>query len=159
MTDVGEIEECAKRDYSRLVGIVGAACGSTSLAEEAVQTAFVKAIERVRRGHDIERVPAWIVTVAINETRSRWRRRRTEDATLGRLDGRARPDDTDHAALLDLDAALRELPVRQQQAMVLHYLLGLDIASIAATLGVGEGTVKKAMARARERLAAALEER
>lgn len=159
MADAGEIEECARRDYSRLVGIVAAACGSTSLAEEAVQTAFVKAIERTRRGHALERVPAWVVTVAINETRSRWRRGRVERESLARLDGRVPHDDVDRDALIALDGAVRRLPLRQQQAVVLHYLMGLDVKSIAAMLEVGEGTVKKALSRARERLAEELEER
>jgi len=157
--EVDEIEECARRDYSRLVGIVAAACGSTSVAEEAVQAAFVKAIERTRRGHAIDRVPAWVVTVAINETRSRWRRRRIEQDGLAKLDGRIPHDSDDRALLLDLDAALRSLPIRQQQVIVLHYLLGLDVAATAAVLDVSPGTVKKALFRARARLATDLEER
>lgn len=157
--EVDEIEECARRDYPRLVGIVAATCGSTSVAEEAVQTAFVKAIERTRRGHAIDRVPAWIVAVAINETRSRWRRQTVERQKLAQLNGRLPHDGVDAATLMDLDAALAGLPTRQQQAVVLHYLLGLDIASIAEVLGVGAGTVKKAMSRARAQLALALEER
>jgi RNA polymerase sigma factor (sigma-70 family) len=157
--EVDEIEECARREYPRLVGIVAAACGSTSLAEEAVQTAFVKAIERARRGHVIDRVPAWVVKVAINETRSKWRRHRVEQKGLAELNGRIAQDDADRAALVDLDAALRSLPTRQQQAVVLHYLLGLDVVATAEVLNVSAGTVKKAMSRARARLATELEER
>lgn len=156
-----EIEEVARTDFTRLVGIVGAACGSTALAEEAVQTAFVKAIERSRRGHRIDLVPAWIVAVAVNETRSRWRRHEAERRSLARLDGEARRADgrPGTAALVDLDRAIQQLPTRQKQAVVLHYLLGLEVAAIAEVLDVSAGTIKKAMSRAREQLAAALEER
>lgn len=159
MADVGEIEECARREYPRLVGIVAAACGSASAAEEAVQTAFVKAIEQTKRGRDIERLPAWITAVAINETRSRWRRRTIEVQKLAELNGRIPRDESEREELIDLDAALRALPLRQQQTVVLHYLLGLDVASIAEVLGIGAGTVKKAMSRGRAHLAEALEER
>jgi RNA polymerase sigma factor (sigma-70 family) len=158
MADVGEIEECARSGYSRLVGMVGAACGSTSIAEEAVQTAFVKAIEQANRGRTIDNVAAWIVAVALNETRSRWRRRRVETEKLAQLNGHVPRGEVDREALIDLDAALRGLPTRQQQTVVLHYLFGLDVASIADVLGVSAGTVKKAMSRARERLADVLEE-
>ncbi|MBK5222132.1 MAG: RNA polymerase sigma factor [Acidimicrobiia bacterium] len=162
MADSGEIDECACRDFARLVGIVAAACGSTPLAEDAVQVAFVRAIERTRRGATIERLPAWIVAVAINETRSRWRRIATERRSVAALNGQRGGTDTDAvdtAALVDLDAAMRQLPLRQQQTVVLHYLLGLDVASVAEVLGVSVGTVKKAMSRARQQLAATLEER
>lgn len=159
MADVGEIEECTRGDYPRLVGIIAAACGSAAIAEEAVQTAFVKAIERSRRGQRIERVPAWIVAVALNETRSRWRRRDVERRKLAELNGHVPRDGIDRDALIDLDAAVQDLPLRQQQAVVLHYLVGLDVAATADVLGVGVGTVKKAMARARTTLADALEER
>jgi DNA-directed RNA polymerase specialized sigma24 family protein len=41
----------------------------------------------------------------------------------------------------------------------LHYLLDLDVATTAAVLEVSPGTVKTALSRAREKLAAALRER
>ena len=158
MTTSGEVEECVRSEFRRLVGVVAVAAGSTAVAEDAVQLAFVKAFERVERGRSIDNLPAWVVRVAINETRSRWRRVAAERWALAKLNGHAEAsENTDE--LLDLGEAIRILPARQQQTVVLHYLMGLDVATTATILGVGAGTVKKALSRARDRLGEALEER
>jgi RNA polymerase sigma factor (sigma-70 family) len=155
-----EVEHCVRSDFRRIVGIVTVACGSPSLAEDAVQMAFVKAFERAERGRTIDNLPGWVVRVAINETRSRWRRAAAERRAVGRMNGLAtRESGPDHDELVDLGDAVRHLPMRQQQAVVLHYLLGLDVTETAGVLGVGPGTVKKALSRAREHLGRALEER
>jgi len=59
---------------------------------------------------------------------------------------------------LALVQALRTLPVRQRQAIVLHYLVDLPVAEIAQMLGVPQGTVKSLLARGRRALAATLGE-
>jgi DNA-directed RNA polymerase specialized sigma24 family protein len=59
---------------------------------------------------------------------------------------------------LALVQALRTLPVRQRQAIVLHYLVDLPVAEIAQMLGVPQGTVKSLLARGRRALAARLGE-
>jgi RNA polymerase sigma-70 factor, ECF subfamily len=160
MTTKGEVEACVRSDFRRIVGIVTVACGSPTVAEDAVQVAFVRALERTERGRQTDNLPAWVVRVAINETRSRWRRVAAERRALGRLNGQvARDDRPNQDELVDLSDAVRRLPLRQQQAVVLHYLLGLDVAETARVLGVGAGTVKKALSRAREHLGRALEER
>ena len=59
---------------------------------------------------------------------------------------------------LALVQALRTLPVRQRQAIVLHYLVDLPVAEIAQVLGVPHGTVKSLLARGRRALATKLGE-
>lgn len=58
---------------------------------------------------------------------------------------------------IDLDRALDALPRIQLEALVLQDL-GFDVASIAAQLGVPEGTVKSRLSRARAALAPLLRE-
>jgi RNA polymerase sigma-70 factor (ECF subfamily) len=55
-------------------------------------------------------------------------------------------------------AALAGLPRRQREVTVLRYYLGMNVAETASALGVGEGTVKTSLHRARIALAAALGE-
>ena len=49
--------------------------------------------------------------------------------------------------------ALRTLPMRQRQAIVLHHLVDLSVEEVAATLGTRPGTVKSLLARGRRALA------
>ena len=57
-----------------------------------------------------------------------------------------------------LVSALRQLPLAQREALVLHHLVGLPVADVAAELRVPEGTIKARLSRGRTALAAKLEE-
>jgi RNA polymerase sigma-70 factor (ECF subfamily) len=45
------------------------------------------------------------------------------------------------------------LAARQRDAVVLFYLLDLDVATVSNLLGVSDGTIKSALSRARRTLA------
>jgi RNA polymerase sigma factor (sigma-70 family) len=62
----------------------------------------------------------------------------------------------DDTTRLDVHAAVRRLPARQQEAVVLHYLLDLSVADTAAAMGCDQGTVKTHLSRARAALLRAL---
>ena len=49
-------------------------------------------------------------------------------------------------------AALRRLPRRQREAVVLRYYLDMPAAEIAATMGISQGSVRSATSRALEAL-------
>ncbi|MGI9600727.1 MAG: RNA polymerase sigma factor [Acidimicrobiales bacterium] len=154
MGSVGQVEQCLHRDYARLVRAVAPAAPTDADAEDAVQEAFARAWEQEAKGQSFERLDAWIVTTALNQLRSRWRHlgvRRRKQPLLVEADVPPMADE-----LLDLRHAVHALPARQQEAVVLHYLLGFDITTTADHLGVAEGTVKSALHRARASLHAAM---
>jgi len=152
----GEIEDCYRSEYRRLVGVVAVVTGSTALAEESVQEAFARALVRSRTGRPFVHLGAWIVTVALNHARSGWRSARSERRGLDRLAGSERVAVPDQTEALMLRDAVRGLARRQRDAVVLYYLLDMKVEDVAQALGVSEGTVKTALSRARVRLAEAL---
>ena len=127
------------------------AVGSRDLAEDAVQDALVKVL---RDDHHPDSMPAWITVVAINEARRVLRRRGAESRALERAPA---IEGSDPFHEVELGGALRrqvaDLPERQRDAILLHYYLDLSVDDTAAALGVGTGTIKTHLHRARQALA------
>jgi RNA polymerase sigma factor (sigma-70 family) len=116
----------------------------------------VRAWMRSERGERLDSLPAWVAAVALNQTRSGWRRMMAERRARHRMPQRAAvqaPPSEDH---LEVARALSALPRRQREVAVLRYLLEMNTAEVAAALGIGEGTVKSSLARARAHLTEAL---
>jgi RNA polymerase sigma-70 factor (ECF subfamily) len=146
-------------EYRQVVATVELVCGSLATAEDAVQEAMARAWERESRGDQIDRLGAWVTTVALNLARSQMRRWRSERKARTRLEPLHRdlPDaPSARGDALAVRDALRALPRRQREVTALRYYLGLDVAAIAEWLGIGQGTVKAQLFRARQSLADAL---
>jgi RNA polymerase sigma-70 factor, ECF subfamily len=149
--------------HRAVVGLGYALTGSWSAAEEVAQEAFLRTYQRWETVSGYERPDVWVRTVAANLARSRWRRLGTELRTLTRLAGsrESQPDAAPEFLPAQTEAfwrAVRCLPRRQAQAVVLYYLEDLSVADVAAALGVAEGTVKSTLHRARRQLASHLNE-
>jgi RNA polymerase sigma-70 factor, ECF subfamily len=109
------------------------------------------------------RFAAWVMTIAVNTARRRFRRRRPELTATGELpelsdDGADPADGLDRArrrrALL---IALAELPERERVIVSLRYGAELNTSEIGATVGVEPATIRKILERARTRLGARIE--
>jgi RNA polymerase sigma-70 factor (ECF subfamily) len=157
--DDDRIREFVDGEYARVVATVALVCGSVATAEDSVQEALARAWQRLEHGDGIDRLPAWVTTVALNLARSQMRRWRSERRARDRLG--PLQDDLSNAPAASGDAhavreALKTLPRRQREVTVLRYYLGLDVREIADHLGVAEGTVKAMLFRARQSLATLL---
>jgi RNA polymerase sigma-70 factor, ECF subfamily len=141
-------------EYPRIVGAVALVAGSRAAAEDAVAEALARAWEQMDRGRPIDSLPAWVTRVALNLSKSRLRRMRVEAKHRGAPE--AVPPPTGDR--VDVERALGGLPRREREVTVLRYYLDLDVAAIATTLRVSDGTVKTLLHRARRHLAAALGE-
>lgn len=148
-------------DYPRLVSAIRLITGDADSARDAVDEACARACERLDRGQSIDVLGAWVRVVALNLARGGLRRRASERRALERLTLRASqagPDATTRAGdAIDIHRLLAQLPRRQREVVVLHYLLDRSVDAIAAELQIPAGTVKAALHRARAALARQLE--
>ena len=119
---------------------VAACTGSMPPAEDQVAEAFARAWAS---WHKVSRHPApraWVVRTALNTGASWWHKRSRETPLAGYDMAVTGGSGTGlDAAVL---AALRRLPVRQREVIVLRVFLDLDIDTTARQLGIAPGTVR-----------------
>jgi RNA polymerase sigma factor (sigma-70 family) len=113
--------------------------GDRQLAEDLVAEAFTRAWASWRAVRRHPAPKAWVVRTALNLSVSWWRHRRREIA-LGDSDPAA-PGGDGSGLDGELLAAVRRLPVRQQQVIILRVFFGLDTQAAARALGIAPGTV------------------
>ena len=145
--DDGVIGELHREHYRALVRLAGLLLHDQGASEEVVQDAFVQLHLRWRRLHDPDKAPAWLRSAVLNGARSRLRhlevrRRHAPDGAEG-----VGYESAEDAALARsssdrMVAALRTLPARQREAVVLRFYLDLSEAEMAAAMGVSAGSVK-----------------
>jgi RNA polymerase sigma factor (sigma-70 family) len=117
-------------------------------AEDATQEAFARALASWDRLEGRPWAAAWVARTALNVAKRGLRRRRPPDLPIG-----LEPDPAEQAiARRDLILALRSLPTRQKESIVLVGILGYSIAEAASAMSCAEGTVKAHLFAARRRL-------
>ena len=121
--------------------------GDRAAAEDAVQEAFAGLFGRWAALRDTGKAPQYLRSAVLNRCRNTLRARaRRLFAGPGFLDGA-------DVSLLAAEerravlAALRTLPARQREALVLRYYLELPDAEIAVSMGIREGSVRSAVHR------------
>src|SRR5690349_16821663 len=135
--------------------------GDRAGAEDAVQDAFCGLYRHWDRLADQDRALAYVRSSVLNGCRSALRRR-----TTGRrlLTAYQPPTASAEAAVLGLEErqevmrAVRRLPERQREALVLRFYLDLPEREIARLMGLRPSSVRSATARALKALGHALGE-
>jgi RNA polymerase sigma-70 factor, ECF subfamily len=157
MTGNAEFEEFYGGAVGRLLGQLLPVTGDLHEAEEVVQEAFARAFIHWSRLRNYEVPEAWVRRVAMNLAAERARRLRRRARAILRAGAPPQVPQVSVEALALLEA-LRTLPIRQRQALVLHHLVGLPVEEVARTLSIPSGTVKSALARGRRALAVLLDD-
>ena len=147
--------------YKALVRLAAMLVRDTSTAEEVVQDAFIAMHDGWHRLKDAEKALAYLRQAVVNRSRSVLRHRMVVEKNAPK----PAPDmpSAEHGAMALLErsaviAALRDLPERQREALVLRYYADLSEAQIAAAMRISRGAVKSHTSRAMAALRAALEQ-
>jgi RNA polymerase sigma-70 factor (sigma-E family) len=137
--------------------------GDRAAAEDVVQEAFCALYRRWNHLADPEKALTYVRSSILNGCRSELRRRIRSERRLAPDAVAAGAASAEVMALIgeehrEVLAALRRLPRRQREALVLKFYLELPEPEIAAAMGVTQGTVKSTASRALGALARLLRE-
>jgi RNA polymerase sigma factor (sigma-70 family) len=170
LVGVGRTPEAAaahglyERHSRRVYGFCLQQLRSREEAEDATQSTFLNAFRALTRGVTPVAETAWLLSIAQNvcltRLRSSVRRRRIEaprdPQTLH--DAVPAPPRGGFDELLRLEDALTELPATQRRAILLREWQGLTYREIAQELEMSQAAIETLIFRARQALAARLEE-
>ena len=155
-------DEFFRRHWLAMVRLAGLLVDDIASAEDVAQDAFVAYQRRRETLRSADADVAYLRTCVVNGARSVLRRRAVSRRyAASRTD--IGPDSPDPATVAAADssevmAAVRRLPRRQREVVVLRYWLDLSHAEVARLLGVSTGTVKSTASRALDALQTLLEE-
>jgi RNA polymerase sigma-70 factor (sigma-E family) len=149
-----------KMHYRSLVRLAVLLVADIATAEEIVQDAFIAVHAAWRRLADSDRALSYLRQSVVNRSRSVRRHR----MAAGKIAPKPAPDmpGAEQEVITRLErsslvSALRALPPRQREALVLRYYAGLSEAQVAAAMGISKGALKSHAARAVASLRAALD--
>lgn len=157
---------------TRMVGVLPrlrrfayALTGSTEQGDDLVQETCLRAISRVERWQPGTRLDSWMYRIAQNlwldQVRANKVRGEVVDIELMEaLPGSDGRDVTESQLTLEaVDSALQKLPAEQRAVIALVCIEGVSYKEAAEISGVPMGTIMSRLARARQALHAALDDR
>lgn len=142
------------------------ATGSMAEAEDACQETFIRAHRRLDQLDDANRLRPWLYGIArrvcSERRRSAMRRNRHEGQAMLNAPPRPAPDEAGlrverDEALARLTASIDGLDDRERLALHLYYLEADPVRAATSALGITRGGYYKLLARARRRLALAMQ--
>jgi RNA polymerase sigma-70 factor (ECF subfamily) len=168
--DVRAFEELVRRHHRQVYRTSLGVTGNAEDAEDAAQTAFLKAFQNLKTFEGHARFSTWLTRIAINEALERLRARKPMESLS--------PDEEDRGQFRPLfvqawvdnpeqlyqreelrsmvERALAEMPVRYRMAVVLRDLEQLSTSEAASALGLAVPTLKTHLLRGRLMLREAL---
>jgi len=150
--------ELIERWQRRIYGFICRYVGNTDDAQDLTQDTFTKAYKNLDRLADPERFSSWLYTIALNECRMRFRRKRKiQLVALPEEDGEVVPIPLqDQAASPEAKLAVKEdiqvlreafngLPEEQREVILMKEYQDLKFHEISDILGIPLSTVKSRM--------------
>ncbi len=153
-----ELDELYREHAAEVYRYVYAVLGDTADAEDITQTTFVNALGALERGEQPRKPTNWLITIAHNLIRQRFRQQATRprEVELDRDVPAAEVGD-EGPSIDDLVRALQRIPPPQREALVLREMEGRSYKEISEILGVSQAALETRIFRARRSLAEELE--
>jgi RNA polymerase sigma-70 factor (ECF subfamily) len=153
------IDRLFRRESGRAVASLIRVLGDFDLAEEAVQDAWLVAVERWPRDGVPHNPGAWITTTARNKAIDRLRRARVLQGKLAELEALATTEEAgevpDDRLRLMFTCCHPALPAEARVALTLRTLGGLSVPEVARAFLVAEAAMAKRLVRAKRKIATA----
>jgi len=145
----------------RVLAYVHRVCGDRQAAEDIVAETFCRAVENLSAVRTGGRHDLYVLTIARNLCRDRFRRRRSSESAEWLDERMASGETPEDAAVLQeqretVRAAVDELPEPLREVVVLRMSVGLRFEEIAELLHIPLGTALSRMHAALQRLRSAL---
>ena len=155
--DVEAFSGIVQRWQRPLVNLAWRFCHDRDRAEEMAQEAFLRAYRGLRHWRGDGAFSSWLFALALNVYRTALGRLPERDAPEEMLARLTAADDVAADAESrererEVRRAVRTLPARYREALVLFYFCEMDLAAAASRLGVPEGTLKARLHRGRAML-------
>jgi RNA polymerase sigma factor (sigma-70 family) len=156
--DAQTLDQIYREEAARITAALAARTGDVALAADAVQDAFIEALEHWRDGQLPPNAGGWLATTARRKAIDRLRRARAGQEKLALL--AATPaddssDDDDELLGMVFACCHPALPRESQIALTLRAVCGLTTAQIAAAFLATEPAMTQRLLRARKALRAA----
>jgi len=156
---VAEIERVFREEYGRAVAVLIRAFGDIGAAEEAVQDAFVEAVQRWPSAGLPPSPAGWIITTARNRAIDRLRREGSRERRHEQAAEMLTPEEPEEDAAVQ-DDRLRliftcchpSLATAAQVALTLRLLGGLTTTEVAHAFLVPEATMAQRLVRAKGKI-------
>jgi len=156
--DLAAFEALARRYQSRVYGYALRIVGDIHEAEDLTQESLLRAYRSLARFDPTQRFVGWLFGIAAHVCRDCLRRRgrsrehTSEAAADARSDRTPRDEAADAEERGRVQQAVRSLPIKYREVIVLHYLEEMSYEEVAASLGIRPDAARRRALRAREML-------
>lgn len=153
--DEATFERIVARYESRVARLAFRLLGWSDGVEDIVQDVFLSVFRNLRQFRGDSNLDTWVMSITVNTCRSYRRKRflRLRALKHARTDTEFAATTADDGAVFDqVHRAVRTLPAKFREVIVLRYMEEMSVDEISELLGVSRGAVEVRLSRARERL-------
>ncbi|HCK66798.1 MAG TPA: RNA polymerase subunit sigma-24 [Anaerolineae bacterium] len=163
--DLSGLETLVKRYQAKAVHAAYLITNERTLAEDVVQSVFVKVMERIQQFDEKRKFPPWFFRIVVNDALKAVNKRKrsvsfeelddtTEKISKWLTDPSPRPNQIVEQKELreNILNAIRSLPPEQRAVVVMHYFLEMSEADMSAKTERPLSTIKWWLRDARKRL-------